>query len=124
MLSTLPMLMAEGPISNLVEPITAMWPYLLASCALALLLNIAVTTAIKALNGLGFVLCSCMKDVVVVAVQPILMGIPIPKQQVMGFTIAVCGVMLHSTRKVQKEQEEREKSIAAGSRETQTLLPR
>merc|ERR1719465_370360 len=62
----------------------------------AFALNVAVAVVIRFASGVGFVLAGVIKDVAIVACAAMLFGALITPIQIIGFTIAVSGVLVHS----------------------------
>lgn len=62
----------------------------------AFALNIAVAVVIRFASGVSFVLAGVVKDVAIVACAALLFGALITPIQIIGFTIAVSGVLFHS----------------------------
>jgi len=72
------------------------WLLLIGNCCNAVLLNIVVASVIKYASGVSFVVCGVVKDVCIVSVAATLFGASISYSQVVGFSIAVCGVATYS----------------------------
>jgi hypothetical protein len=62
----------------------------------AFALNVAVAVVIRFASGVSFVLAGVVKDVAIVACAALLFGALITPIQIIGFTIAVTGVLVHS----------------------------
>jgi hypothetical protein len=62
----------------------------------AFALNVAVAVVIRFASGVSFVLAGVVKDVAIVACAALLFGALITPIQIIGFSIAVAGVMFHS----------------------------
>lgn len=72
------------------------WVHLALNCCNAFLLNVAVATVIKYASGVSFVLAGVIKDVCIVVAAAMLFGAIVTSVQMIGFSIAVMGVAVHS----------------------------
>jgi hypothetical protein len=79
------------------------WVHLALNCCNAFLLNVTVATVIKYASGVSFVLAGVIKDVCIVLAAAMLFGALVSSVQVIGFSIAVLGVAVHSIVRSQPE---------------------
>jgi hypothetical protein len=83
------------------------WPHLLASCCLALSLNVTVANFFASASPMSFIVCGILKDVVVICVDVVISGTQISGLQVVAFSLQLTFVACYSLLKVfQKELEE------------------
>jgi hypothetical protein len=83
------------------------WHHLLANSCLAFTLNVLIASLIKHCSGVAFVLAGVVKDITVVVLAVFAFTAAITRMQVIGFTIAVIGVGLHSTVRLVPEIREK-----------------
>merc|ERR1719405_264848 len=69
----------------------------------AFALNVAVAVVIRFASGVSFVLAGVVKDVAIVGCAALLFGALITPIQIIGFTIAVSGVLFHSIMRSNQE---------------------
>jgi hypothetical protein len=69
----------------------------------AFALNVAVAVVIRFASGVSFVLAGVVKDVAIVACAALMFGAIITPIQIVGFSIAVSGVMFHSVMRSNQE---------------------
>jgi drug/metabolite transporter (DMT)-like permease len=70
----------------------------------AFALNIAVAVVIRFASGVSFVLAGVIKDVAIVACAAMIFGALITPIQIIGFSIAVAGVLIHSVVRSNEEK--------------------
>jgi hypothetical protein len=69
----------------------------------AFALNVSVAVVIRFASGVGFVLAGVIKDVAIVACAALIFGALITPLQIIGFSIAVSGVLFHSVIRSNQE---------------------
>merc|ERR1719201_3243627 len=70
----------------------------------AFALNVSVAVVIRFASGVGFVLAGVIKDVAIVACAALIFGALITPLQIIGFSIAVSGVLIHSVVRSNEEK--------------------
>merc|ERR1719460_1291514 len=70
----------------------------------AFALNVSVAVVIRFASGVGFVLAGVIKDVAIVACAALIFGALITPLQIIGFSIAVSGVLFHSVIRSNQEK--------------------
>merc|ERR1719272_2508086 len=66
---------------------------------LAFSLNIVVATVIKQLSAVGFLLAGIVKDICIIVTSAWFLGESLSAQQLVGFTLALIGVLSYSMYK-------------------------
>lgn len=88
--------MVHGQWGDVIQRAMHVWPTLLLNCLVAFSLNVIVAMEIWLFNGVGFLVAALTKDVTIVVVAGILFGEVITEIQLVGFTVALCGVLFYS----------------------------
>merc|ERR1719460_2428868 len=81
----------------------ANWGHLLLNGCNAFALNVCVAIVIRFASGVSFVLAGVVKDVAIVACAALMFGAIITPIQIVGFSIAVLGVLFHSVMRSNME---------------------
>lgn len=83
------------------------WPLLLVNCGNALLLNIIVASILRYASGLTMVITGVFKDICIVTVAAMFFRAEISSQQIIGFAIAITGVLAYSVLRSAPEATEK-----------------
>merc|ERR1719203_1244373 len=76
-----------------------LWYLLLPNATLAFVLNLLVATVIKEVSAVGFILTGVVKDIVLVVVSSLVFGEVVTRQQAVGFTMVLTGILFWSFMK-------------------------
>jgi len=74
----------------------ALWPYLLANCGVALLLNLANFFLLEAVAASSYTLVGVVKDIVAVALSAAIFQAPVTAAQGLCFSLALAGIWVHA----------------------------
>lgn len=75
------------------------WPYIFASCGVAVLLNIIVAFCIQMAGGVGMILAGIAKDAVIVLASVAVVGEIVTEQQFVGFGLQLGLILLWSMQR-------------------------
>jgi len=92
--------------------VIAWWPILLANGLVAFALNVSIALFMKMSSPVSFVLAGIVKDCAIVSVSALFMHEDISGQQIIGFSLQLCAILLWSLMK--RFPEEFENGMAAG----------
>lgn len=85
------------------QDIPKIWPFLLANCCMAFVLNCVLALVIKVCSGVGLTLCGVLKDIILVVISSHVFMQPLTSFQWACFMMVTCGITIHSTMENYKE---------------------
>lgn len=93
----------EGDLRLIWTQGTAVWHMIAGSAVLAFFLNITIACMIWSLNATGFVLAGIAKDITIVFSSILLLHEHVTRQQLVGFSLAIVGIMHYSMMKMNSD---------------------
>lgn len=113
----------EGDLALMWTQGTLVWHMIMASALLAFVLNVIIACMIGLLNATGFVLAGIAKDITIVFSAILLLHESVTRQQLVGFSLAIIGIMHFSLMKMNSDCFEEDKILVGLKRLYGRLSP-
>lgn len=112
----------EGNLTLILMHGTQVWHVILVSSILAFCLNVVIACMIWSLNATGFMLAGIAKDITIVFSSILLLHESVTRQQLVGFSLAILGIMHYSLMKMNSECFEEDKGLVVGFKQVYSRL--
>lgn len=116
----------DGNLGIVYSSFLSAWPWLLSNVVVSFGLNVVVAWTVWSFNPTGFLIAGVMKDVSIMLAASMIFGEALTRMQCAGFSIALIGISLYGSYKIQKGAQIRgpqtRNSFTATKAEKQPLL--